>query len=65
MMNHKTRKLAKLIYDMWLDDVRCIAPPGSFIASFDQQRRHFMREALKVKKSLHYRQGNHELAGEA
>ena len=49
-MNHKTRAIAKILYDEWKDDVSCYAPPGSKIATFDEQRSHFIRKAVAIKK---------------
>jgi len=60
-MNHKTRAIASRLYENWHDEVSQYAPPGSYLGTFNEQRKHFMRQAVKVKKSLEYRRGNHEL----
>ena len=59
-MNHKTRKIAKGLYEFWRDDVSQYAPPESHIASFSEQRDHFMRNAVKIKKTLAYRSGEND-----
>lgn len=55
-MNHKTRQLARELYEDWCEQVITYAPPGiSHLGSFDEQRSHFMARAVKLKKTLEYR----------
>ena len=57
-MNHKTRALAKSLYEQWYDEVSCYA--FGHIASFEEAEGQFMEKAVRLKKTLAYRRGDYE-----